>query len=138
MGLQVELLEQSFALVAPQGDALVETFYKHLFADYPEVKPLFADADMKVQRTKLLASLKLVVENLRRPEELKPVLERLGLRHLDYGTTEDHYPAVGASLLKSLAEIAGDAWTDQLNDAWAEAYDAIAEIMLAGASAPAV
>jgi len=134
MGLNVELLEKSFELVAPQGEALVATFYQHLFADYPQVKPLFADADMKQQQLKLLASLKLVVENLRRPEDLTTVLERLGLRHLDYGTTEDHYPAVGATLLKSLAEIAGDAWNEELNQAWSEAYEAISEIMVAGAS----
>ncbi len=138
MGLNVELLEQSFELVAPQSNKLVETFYQHLFEDYPEVKPLFADADMKIQQTKLLASLKLVVENLRRPEDLQPVLERLGLRHLDYGTTADHYPAVGATLLKSLAEIAGDAWNEELHDAWAEAYGAISEIMLAGTATAAV
>jgi len=137
MGLNVELLEKSFELVAPQGEALVETFYQHLFEDYPEVKPLFADADMKQQQQKLLASLKLVVENLRRPEDLTTALERLGLRHLDYGATEDHYPAVGATLLKSLAEVAGDAWNDELNEAWSEAYGAISSIMLAGAAAPA-
>jgi len=134
MGLNVELLEKSFELVAPQGKVLVETFYQHLFADYPEVKPLFADADIKQQQSKLLASLKLVVENLRRPEDLTVVLERLGLRHLDYGATEEHYPAVGATLLKSLAEIAGDAWNDELNQAWTEAYEAISEIMLSGAA----
>ncbi len=135
MALNVELLEQSFAAVAPQADRLVEVFYQHLFEDYPAVKPLFEKAEMAEQRKKLLASLKLVVENLRRPEVLGPALEEMGARHVGYGAQEAHYPAVGATLLKSLAEIAGDAWTDEMNDAWAEAYGEISRIMLAGALA---
>lgn len=46
LALQVELLEQSFAAVAPEGDRLVEVFYQHLFEDYPAVKPLFEKAEM--------------------------------------------------------------------------------------------
>ncbi len=135
MALNVEILEQSFAAVAPQADRLVEVFYQHLFEDYPAVKPLFEKAEMAEQRKKLLAALKLVVENLRRPEILGPALEEMGTRHVGYGAQEAHYPAVGATLIKSLAEIAGDAWTDEMNDAWEEAYGEISRIMLAGALA---
>lgn len=138
MSLKVELLEKSFAAVAPQAGELMEIFYHNLFTDFPQVRPLFKDVAMDEQKRKLLAALKLTVENLRRPNKLVPVLEDLGLRHVDYGAREEHYPAVGQTLLKSLAEVACDAWTDELNDAWAEAYDEIAKIMLAGAAAPAV
>ena len=79
-----------------------------------------------------------VVDNLRRPEDLVPALENLGARHVDYGAEEDHYPAVGATLLKSLAEIAGDLWNEELNAAWADAYDEIARHMLNGAGVVAV
>ncbi len=136
MSLKVNLLEESFAAVAPHGDKLTASFYHNLFADFPGVKPLFTEVDLAEQQKKLLASLKLVVENLRRPEVLKPALENLGLRHIDYGAVEEHYPAVGQTLLKSLGEVAGVAWTEELNDAWAEAYGVIAETMLAGAVQP--
>ena len=137
MGLNIELLEQSFAAVAPKGDQLVDVFYRNLFTDYPEVVPLFERADMAEQKKKLLASLKLVVDNLRRPDVLGPTLERMGAKHVEYGAQEAHYPAVGATLLKSLAEVAGDLWNDDLHDAWAEAYGEISKIMLAGALAVA-
>ena len=137
MPLQVELLERSFAAIAPQGRELADTFYVQLFADFPEVKPLFANAQLSVQKKKLLAALKLVVENLRRPEVLGPALEQLGSRHVDYGAKEEHYPAVGQTLLKSLATIGGAAWTAELQAAWTEAYGEIAKIMLAGAALPA-
>ncbi len=137
MPLQVALLEQSFASVAPQGERIADVFYQQLFNDYPEVQPLFANANMAEQKRKLLSSLQLVIENLRRPDTLVPALEKLGLRHIDYGTQESHYPAVGETLLSTLAEVAGDAWNDELDDAWSEAYEEIVGIMLNGAAQPA-
>lgn len=135
MGLDVELLESSFAALAPRGQVLVETFYRNLFADHPEVRPLFANVDLPKQKQKLLASLKLVVDNLRKPKVLNPALEALGARHVDYGVREQHYPAVGATLLKSLAEVAGELWDDRLERAWIDAYGAISAKMLEGAAA---
>ncbi|MDA7979435.1 MAG: globin domain-containing protein [Pirellulales bacterium] len=135
MGLQVELLEKSFAAVAPHGQQLVDTFYQNLFADYPGVKPLFANANMAEQKKKLLGSLKLVVENLRRPEVLQPTLERMGAEHVAYGAEEAHYPAVGATLLKSLRQTTRVLWTNELEQAWADAYQAVSSLMLQGATA---
>ena len=63
-----ELLEQSFNLLAPRAEELVARFYDRLFFRYPAVRPLFAHTQPKQQQTKLLASLKLVVNNLRKPE----------------------------------------------------------------------
>ncbi len=137
MGLNVELLEESFAALAPQGDRLVELFYENLFNDYPSVVPLFAGVEPGEQRKKLLASLVLAVENLRKPDVLAPVLENMGRKHVEYGALADHYPAVGATLLKSMAEVASELWTPEVEEAWVGAYALISETMLHGASTPA-
>jgi methyl-accepting chemotaxis protein len=133
MGLNVELLESSFKLVAPKGDALVTRFYERLFKKYPSVKPLFKKTSIKEQKKKLLASLVLVIQNLRRPDKLTPVLQDMGARHVGYGVKPAHYDAVGENLLAVLGEVAGPAWTPQVKQAWTEAYGAIKTIMLAGA-----
>ena len=52
MGLNVELLESSFKLVAPKGDALVTRFYERLFKKYPSVKPLFKKTSIKEKKKK--------------------------------------------------------------------------------------
>lgn len=134
MSLNVELLEQSFAAVAPKGEQLVDTFYRRLFNDYPSVKPMFEKVEMSRQKLMLLASLKLVVDNLRKPDVLMEALESMGARHVGYGTLPDHYPAVGATLLASLEEVAGDLWNTNLENAWADAYGVVSETMLAGAA----
>jgi len=128
--LDVETLETSFALIAPQAERLVERFYEELFAAYPAVQPLFANADMTTQQGKLLASLKLVIANLRKPGTLLPALQELGRRHEGYGAQAEHYPAVAATLLTVMAEVAGEHWTTQVRDAWANALGVIAEAML--------
>ena len=132
-GLKIELLEQSFALVAPKADDLVSTFYDHLFTDYPDARPLFEHTDMTKQKQMLKGGLVMVVENLRKPDVLSKALKGLGARHVKYGALPAHYPLVGNSLLKSLEQHAGDAWTSEVKDAWVGAYGAITELMLAGA-----
>ena len=132
-GLNVELLEQSFALVAPQADALVSTFYDNLFTDYPDARPLFEHTDMSKQKNMLKGGLVMVVENLRKPDVLSTALKGLGARHVKYGALPAHYPLVGSSLLKSLEQYAGSAWTADVKNAWVDAYGAITELMLEGA-----
>ena len=132
-GLNVKLLEDSFALVAPQADALVATFYDNLFTDYPAAKPLFEHSDMAKQGQMLKGALVMVVENLRKPDVLSKALKGLGARHVKYGALPEHYPLVGNSLLKTLEQYAGSAWTADVKDAWVGAYGAITELMLEGA-----
>lgn len=128
MSLNIELLESSFKLVAPKGDELANRFYARLFREHPELRPMFSD-DMAKQKKHLVAALAMVVQNLRKPEQLTQALNDLGLRHIGYGVQRDQYPIVGQTLLATLAEITGDAWNDELQNAWADAYDAIQAII---------
>lgn len=132
-GLKVDLLEQSFALVAPKADELVSTFYENLFTDYPDSRPLFEHTDMTKQKQMLKGGLVMVVENLRKPDVLSKALKGLGARHVKYGALPAHYPLVGNSLLKTLEQYAGNAWTTDVKEAWVGAYGAITELMLEGA-----
>ena len=133
MSLQVELLERSFDLVKPQADEFVDSFYNNLFTMYPEAKPLFAHSNMAEQKKKLLASLVLVVENLRNPDVLGDSLKGLGARHVKYGALPEHYPLVGNSLLTTFEQYLKGDWTPEVKQAWVDAYGAITEIMLDGA-----
>ncbi|MGP1375363.1 MAG: globin family protein [Almyronema sp.] len=132
--LQIELLEQSFEKVKPQANEFVTSFYNNLFTDYPAAKPLFAHTNMSEQGNKLLQSLVLVVENLRKPDKLSGALRGLGARHVKYGALPEHYPLVGNSLLKTFRQHLGSDWTPEVQQAWVEAYGAITEIMLDGAN----
>lgn len=135
MSLDVEVLESSFALVAGRADELARRFYERLFERNPQVQPMFGHLDMVEQRKKLIASLALIVGNLRKPDALGAYLVELGSRHGEIGAVPDHYAAVGENLLAALQEIAGDAWTPPVAQAWADAYGAIQTAMIEAALA---
>ena len=133
MSLQVELLEQSFEAIKPYAEEFVNSFYENLFTANPEAKPLFDTTDMGEQKKKLLGSLVLVVDNLRKPEVLDSALRGLGARHVKYGALPEHYPLVGSALLTTFEQYLGEKWTAEVKQAWVDAYGAISQIMLDGA-----
>ncbi len=133
---RIERLESSFNLVAPRAQELVDRFYALLFSRYPQVRPLFPD-QMGDQKKKLIASLVLVVNNIRTPDKLLDPLTEMGKRHVAYGAIPEHYPLVRDTMLEVLCEIAGDAWYEQLNDDWTAALNLVANVMIEGAKAEA-
>src|SRR5262247_4160900 len=98
MTTQGELLEASFQAVVLHGEAFVTAFYERLFTRYPETRALFAATDMLEQRKKLQQSLALIIDHLRDPDALAPMLKDLGQRHVGHGVRPKHYPIVGAVL----------------------------------------
>ena len=77
MSADLESLETSFDLLAPRGDELMDEFYARLFAAAPAVRPLFP-ADMKKQKSMLLAALVLLRKSLRNLDAIVPTLRNLG------------------------------------------------------------
>lgn len=136
MAIDVEKLEESFDLVAPQGDELMRTFYDNLFETAPGVRPLFERVDMDRQRQALLNMLLILRESLRDLEDIVPDLEELGARHVDYGAKPEHYPVVGEVLIGAMAQVAGDAWKPEYTSAWQEAFEVVQGVMLSGTPAP--
>src|SRR5215208_7593268 len=60
MALDLPALEESFDLIAPRGDDLMDVFYARLFAAAPAVEPLFAGTDLRRQKGMLLGALVLL------------------------------------------------------------------------------
>lgn len=125
-----ELLEESFAALAPKGEALTARFYERLLEKNPQLTTLFDGVSLAGQQKKLFASLVLLVQNLHKPEVLEDYLMGLGARHVHYGVIAEHYPIVTENLLAVLAEFAGPLWTAEVKRAWEKTLKNVAEIML--------
>jgi hemoglobin-like flavoprotein len=132
MDLNIKLIQETFELVKPRAEEFANRFYANLFQDYPAAQSLFDGSKMDKQKRLLVASLVQVVHNLENPEFLGEYLGKMGERHHAYGTTEEHFEWVGLSLLKTLQEMFGDAWTREVNHQWAMAFDVIAALMNEG------
>lgn len=133
MAIQIDALEESFEIVAPRGAELMDVFYSRLFALAPEVRPLFAGADMAAQKQKLLRTLVLLVDSLRNLDAIVPALHDLGAKHVAYGVEPHHYALVGQALLGALEEVSGEGWKPGYGAAWADAYAVVERTMRAGA-----
>jgi nitric oxide dioxygenase len=130
---EIDLIQTSFAKVAPIADTAAGLFYSRLFEIAPEVKPLFADADMKAQGRKLMAALAMIVGGLSDLDAVLPAAKALAVRHLDYGVNADHYAPVGAALVWTLEQGLGNDFTPETRSAWLAAYTALSEAMIAEA-----
>ncbi len=130
---QIQLIQSSWAQIAPQSDQAAQLFYRRLFEIAPEVKPLFK-GDMTEQGAKLMKMLNTAVYGLERIDEILPAIQAMGRRHLDYGVKDEHYDRVGEALLWTLAQGLGDGFTDEVKAAWTDAYALLAEAMKTAAA----
>ena len=133
MALNIELLRSSFALVVEREPEMTTRFYDVLFKSYPEVKPLFSRRGRSEQERMLRDVLVAVMDHLDDSAWLASQLQALGTKHVEYGVRPEMYGWVGASLLETLKDVAGEDWTPDVAAAWTEAYGAIAGLMQAKA-----
>jgi hemoglobin-like flavoprotein len=135
--LPVDLLEESFDLVASRGDDLTTAFYERVFAHAPQLQDLFATVPMGLQKLKFISTLVVLRMSLRDIAAVVPALEALGARHAGYGVLPEHYPIVRAALLEALEVVGGQRWTPAYTVAWSELYALVAEAMLRGSATQA-
>lgn len=132
MALEVESLRDSFELVLSRRPNVTHLFYEELFHRHPEARSMFGRHSLEAQEQMLAEALVAAVANLEDAAWLQSNLGELGSKHAEYGVTEEMYGWVGDALLATFAEAAGDDWTPALERAWSDAYQAIAQLMLAG------
>ena len=133
MSLDVEALRESFQVVVERSPDVVHRFYDTLFTRYPQARSLFTRNAREVQEKMLTQALGAVLDHLEDAPWLVSQLGAMGAKHVGYGVRDEMYAWVGESLLAALSEAAGEAWTPRVAQAWAGAYTAIQELMLAGA-----
>lgn len=129
---QIELVQSSFAKVAPIAEAAARLFYGRLFEIAPEVKPLFK-GEMKEQGRKLMGTLATVVNGLTNIDMVLPTAKALAVRHVAYGVKTEDYAPVGEALIWTLEKGLGADFTPDTRDAWLAAYSLLSGVMIAEA-----
>lgn len=127
---QVELIQTSFAKVAPISDEAAKIFYAKLFSYDPYLKPLFK-GDMTQQGRKLMSTLKVATAGLNDLSAVVPVLEQLADRHVGYGVRPQDYTTVGNALIYTLQTGLGDDFTPETRQAWVALFKVVAATMKA-------
>jgi hemoglobin-like flavoprotein len=127
VSLAISVLEESFDLLAPRSQELVDRTHERAFAAAPAILPHFAATDARRQRQTVLATLVLLRTAPRDLDGIIAALRALGARPEDY-------MLVGPALLDAMAEIGGSAWRPEYARAWADAYQVLRDAVLSGAN----
>lgn len=126
---QIELVQSSFKAVVPIKEQAADLFYSRLFELEPSLKSLF-QGDIKEQGKKLMSVLATVVASLQDLGSVVPTVQKLGAAHVEFGVEDWHYEIVGEALLWTLEQGLGEAFTEEVKDAWFTAYSILARVMI--------
>jgi hemoglobin-like flavoprotein len=130
---QIELVKKTWVMVVPIADTAAELFYGRLFELEPSYRAMFK-RDMSEQGKKLMKTINIAVDALDDVEPLVPTLKQMGADHAGYGVVDRDYNVVGAALLWTLEQGLGEAFTDEVKNAWAAVYEVLADTMKSGAA----
>jgi nitric oxide dioxygenase len=130
---QKAIVTSTVPLLESGGEALTTHFYRILLDDYPEVRPLFNQASQANgdQPRALANGVLMYAKHIDRLEALGGLAAQIVNKHVALQVLPEHYPIVGACLLRAIREVLGAAIaTDAVIDAWAAAYDQLAKILI--------
>jgi nitric oxide dioxygenase len=129
---QTAIIKATVPLLETGGEALTSHFYKILLTEHAEVRPLFNQAHQAsgAQPRALANSVLLYARHIDNLGALGTLPAQIIQKHVALQVLPEHYPIVGACLLRAIREVLGEIATDAVIDAWAAAYGQLADILI--------
>lgn len=115
------------------GVEITTAMYARLLQD-PEIAAMFdrAAQESGEQPRRLAGAILAYAKNIDKLQNLGSAVQRMVARHVETGVKAEHYPHVAAALLPAIREVLGaEVATDEVLNAWAEAYWMLADILIA-------
>ncbi len=127
-----DIVKSTAPILQQHGETLTRHFYQRMFSHNPEVGPFFNPANQAegTQQRALAGAICAYAANIDNLEVLGSAVELIANKHASLMVKAEHYPIVGENLLASIKEVLGDGATDQVIDAWAEAYGFLTDILV--------
>lgn len=128
----IATVKATVPVLQAHGETLTRHFYTILFRDHPEVGPYFNPAHQAsgTQARALAGAVVAYAQHIDRLEALASAVPTIVHKHVALGVLPEHYPIVGKCLLQAIREVLGEAATDEIVNAWAEAYGALAQLLV--------
>ncbi|KPJ34285.1 dihydropteridine reductase [Burkholderia multivorans] len=126
-----DIVKATAPVLAQHGYDIIQCFYRRLFDAHPELKNVFnmTHQEQGQQQQALARAVYAYAENIEDPGSLAAVLKNIANKHASLGVRPEHYPIVGEHLLGAIKETLGDAATDEIISAWAQAYGNLADLL---------
>lgn len=128
----IRIIKSTVPVLEVHGTAITKRFYQMLFTNHPELLNVFNHANQKQgkQPTALANAVYAAAANIDQLENILPAVKQIAHKHRSLGITAEQYPIVGQNLLAAIKDVLGDAATDEIIQAWSEAYGVIAQVFI--------
>ncbi|MDQ0154046.1 NO-inducible flavohemoprotein [Robertmurraya andreesenii] len=128
----IEIVKSTVPVLEKYGKDITTCFYQRMFTNHPELLNIFNHANQRQgrQQTALANTVYAAAAHIDNLGAILPVVKQIGQKHRALGVLPEHYPIVGENLLAAIKEVLGDAATDEVIGAWAEAYGVIADAFI--------
>lgn len=130
---QTAIIKATVPILETGGETLTTHFYKIMLDEYPQVRPLFNQAHQAsgAQPRALANGVLMYAKNIDRLQELGPLAAQIVNKHVALQVQPEHYPIVGACLLRAIREVLGpDVASDAVIESWAAAYQQLADLLI--------
>ena len=127
------IVKSTVPLLEAGGEALTTHFYQVMLSEYPQVRPLFNQAHQAsgAQPRALASGVLMYARHIDQLEALGPLVSQVINKHVSLQVLPEHYPIVGACLLRAIREVLGEEIaTDEVIEAWAAAYQQLAGLLI--------
>jgi len=128
----VQIIKEITPAVAANAETITRRFYERMFQGNPEVQAFFNQAHQHSggQQSALAGAICAYFTHIDNLEALTPAVELIAQKHCSLGILPEHYPIVGKHLLDAIQDVMGEAATDEIIGAVAEAYGLLADVCI--------
>ncbi len=129
----IDIVKSTVPALEAHGVAITQNMYERLFRD-DKIRALFNQShhgETGSQPKALAGAVLAYARNIDNLGHLGTAVEKIAQKHVGLQILPEHYPFVADALLAAIADVLGDAATDEIITAWSEAYWSLAEILMA-------
>jgi nitric oxide dioxygenase len=129
----IDIVKATIPALEKSGTRVTDRMYQILFQN-PEIRDLFNQShhgETGSQSKALTAAIIAYGRNIDNLGVLASRVERITQKHVALNILPEHYHFVATALLGAIKDVMGDAATDEVLDAWGEAYWFLADLLMA-------
>ncbi|USE35298.1 NO-inducible flavohemoprotein [Endozoicomonas sp. SCSIO W0465] len=128
----IGIVKATAPVLAEHGETITRRFYLQMFSQNPELLNIFNATNQKTgrQQAALAEAVYDYAANIDNLGTLTSAVQRIAHKHASFNILPEHYPIVGKHLLEAIAHVLGEAATDEILDAWQEAYGFLADLFI--------
>ncbi|MEW5551602.1 NO-inducible flavohemoprotein [Peribacillus frigoritolerans] len=128
----IDIIKSTVPVLEVHGTTITTVFYKNLFEAHPELLNVFNHANQKKgrQQTALANTVLAAAKYIDQLETILPAVKQIAQKHRSLAVKAEHYPIVGEYLLGAIKEVLQDSATEEILQAWGEAYGVIADVFI--------